>query len=398
MVEAAGLPEGERQSHFRVKTKDGLARNGELVTAHGTVETPVFCPVASQASVKAVTSEEVKGLELRMILANTYHLYLQPGLDVIEKMGGLHKFMGWQGPILTDSGGYQVFSLSPLRRVDDDGVTFRSHIDGSEHRFSPESAVKYQEILGSDIMMALDECPPHDGTRREVELATDRTARWAERCLKAWTTHDRKLYAIVQGGSFGDLRRDSARRLVEMNFPGYAIGGLSLGETKSLMLEMIDTAVAYLPEDRPRYLMGVGSPEDIVEGVARGIDIFDCALPTRVARNGALFTYRGRVNIRNAEFRDVAGPLEPGCDCYACRTYSTAYLRHLFLTRELLFYRLATLHNLRFISRLMQRIRDAISAGSFSDLRREFMSSYRSTDERARIEQKEKWLRKQRSV
>ncbi len=398
MVEAAGLPEGDRQAHFKVKARDGQARNGELFTAHGAVKTPVFCPVASQASVKAITSEEVEGLELRMILANTYHLYLQPGLDVIEKTGGLHKFMGWQGPILTDSGGYQVFSLSPLRRIDDEGVTFRSHIDGSEHRFSPESAVRYQEILGSDIMMALDECPPHDGTRNEVELATDRTARWAERCLKAWTAHDRKLYAIVQGGSFGDLRRESARRLAEMDFPGYALGGLSLGEAKSLMLEMIDTAVAYLPEDRPRYLMGVGSPEDIVEGVARGIDIFDCALPTRVARNGALFTNRGRVNIRNAEFREVTGPLEPGCDCYACRTFSAAYLRHRFLTRELLFYRLATLHNLRFISRLMQRIRDAIGAGTFSDLRREFMSSYKSTDERARIEQKEKWLRKQRAV
>jgi queuine tRNA-ribosyltransferase len=382
---------------FSLTRLDLGARAGELSTPHGLVRTPAFCPVASQATVKTLTPEDIKGLGFSMLLANTYHLYLQPGVGIIKNMGGLHRFMAWDRPILTDSGGYQVFSLSPLRRIDDEGVTFRSHVDGSEHRFTPELAVKYQETLGSDVMMVLDECPPHDGTRTQVEEATERTHRWAARCLKAKTREDLSMYGIVQGGSFADLRRKSAEHLAELDFPGYAIGGLSLGEAKSLTLEMIEAAVERLPEDRPRYLMGVGSPEDIVEGVARGVDIFDCALPTRVARNGALFTPAGRINIRNAVYREQSSPVDPACECYACRTFSAAYLHHLFVAKELLFYRLATIHNLTFISHLIERIRSSILAGTFGSLRRDFMSTYRPTNERTRIQQKEKWLKKQRS-
>jgi queuine tRNA-ribosyltransferase len=385
--------------HFEIvtKTAGGGARRGKLTTAHGTVQTPLFMPVASQGTVKTLTPEEIRGAGLHMVLANNYHLYLHPGIPVIEEMGGLHRFMAWDGPILTDSGGYQVFSLSNLRRIDDDGVTFRSHIDGSEHRLTPELAVQYQESLGSDIIMVLDECPPHDGTRSQVTEATERTHRWAERCLRARRRGDRFVYAIVQGGGFADLRRVSAEYLTALDFPGYAIGGLSLGEPKAVTLEMIETTVALLPEDRPRYLMGVGSPEDIVEGVARGIDMFDCALPTRVARNGALFTPLGRINIRNAGYRRMQSPVDSTCGCYACRTFSAAYLHHLFSAKELLFYRLATIHNLAFIGRLMQRIRDTIVDGTFDSFRSDFMSTYKPTDEGTRIAQKEKWLKKLRS-
>ena len=386
------------QTAFTLVKTDAGARFGELVTPHGLVKTPVFCPVASQATVKSLAPDDIKSLGLAMVLANTYHLYLQPGLGVIEKMGGLHRFMAWDGPILTDSGGYQVFSLSQLRRIDDEGVTFRSHIDGSEHRFTPELAVKYQEVLGSDIMMVLDECPPHDASRDQVDAATERTHRWAEKCLEAKTRPDSSLYAIVQGGSFSDLRGRSARYLATLDFAGYAIGGLSLGEPKSTTLEMVEASVEFLPPTRPRYLMGVGSPEDIVEGVARGIDIFDCALPTRVARNGALFTSSGRINIRNAAYRHESGPVDPACGCYACRTFSAAYMHHLFVAKELLFFRLATLHNLTFISVLVEGIRDSIASGTFGSFRQGFMSTYVPTDEHIRIEQKERWLKKQRSA
>jgi queuine tRNA-ribosyltransferase len=377
------------------KKQTGRERAGELVTPHGTVPTPVFLPVASRGSVKTLTPEELKSIGIQMILSNTYHLYLQPGIDVVTRMGGLHKFMGWDRPVLTDSGGYQVFSLAALRRIDDEGVTFRSHIDGSEHRFTPELAVQYQEALGADIMMVLDECPPHNADRTQIEAATERTHRWAERCLKAKRRSDRSLYAIVQGGHFEDLRRKSAEYLSAMDFPGYAIGGLSLGEPKETTLKILDVTVPCLPENKPRYLMGVGSPEDIVEGVARGIDIFDCALPTRVARNGALFTPEGRINIRNAAYKQMTGPVDPECDCYTCRTFSAAYLHHLFNARELLVYRLTTIHNLAFISRMMQQIRQTILEGSFEGFRKTFTATYRPTDEQTRIEQKEKWLRRQ---
>jgi queuine tRNA-ribosyltransferase len=374
---------------------DNQVRAGELTTPHGTVPTPVFLPVASRGTVKALTPDEIKGIGIQMLLSNTYHLYLQPGIEIITRMGGLHTFMGWDRPILTDSGGYQVFSLASLRRINDEGVTFRSHIDGSEHRFTPELAIQYQESLGADIIMVLDECPPHNADRAQIEAATERTHRWAERCLKAKQRPDQSLYAIVQGGSFDDLRRKSAECLSAMDFPGYAIGGLSLGESKETMMRMIEATVPCLPEDKPRYLMGVGSPEDIVEGVARGIDIFDCALPTRVARNGALFTRTGRINIRNAAFRHMTGPVDPECDCYTCRTFSAAYLHHLFSARELLVYRLTTIHNLAFISRMMQKIREAVINGSFEAFRKDFTATYKPTDEQTRIEQKEKWLRKQ---
>ncbi len=369
------------------------ARTGELNTTHGVVPTPVFCPVASQGTVKTLTPEEVRNIGLSMVLANSYHLYLRPGIPVIEKLGGLHKFMAWDGAILTDSGGYQVFSLARLGRVSDDGVTFRSHIDGSEHHLTPELAISYQEALGADIIMVLDECPPHDASFDTVKAAVRRTHQWAERCLKARRRDDQSLYAIVQGGLFPELRHQSAEYLTSLDFPGYAIGGLSLGEPKQVMLDIIDKTVALLPENKPRYLMGVGSPEDIVEGVARGIDIFDCALPTRVARNGSFTTSRGRVNIRNSAYSQIELPVDPDCDCYTCHTFSAAYLHHLFNCRELLAYRLATIHNLTFMSYLMDKIRGAILEGTYNSFKEDFLSRYQPTDETVRLTQKEKWLR-----
>ena len=340
-----------------------------------------------------MTPGEIKDIGISMILANTYHLYLRPGIDVIEKMGGLHRFMGWDGAILTDSGGYQIFSLAPLCRVNDEGVTFRSHIDGSEHFVTPELAVQLQEALGADIIMVLDECPAYDDSLEKVQKAVARTHQWAERCLKARKRSDQSLYAIVQGGVFPSLRRQSAEYLTSLDFAGYAIGGLSIGEPKEATLTMIEETVAFLPENKPRYLMGVGSPEDIVEGVARGIDIFDSALPTRVARNGALFTGQGRRNIRNAAFRQMDQPIVPDCGCYTCRTFSAAYLHHLFRSEELLAYRLATIHNLYFINSLMQELRSAVVGGTFSAFRDNFLASYQPTDEQTRFEQKQKWLK-----
>ncbi len=363
------------------------------MTAHGVVPTPVFLPVGSQAAVKTLTPEDVRDIGLSMVLANTYHLYLRPGIDVIKEMGGLHKFMAWDGAILTDSGGYQIFSLAPLCRLSDDGVTFRSHIDGSEHFMTPELAVQYQEALGADVIMVLDECTAYGDSLEKVQKAMIRTHRWAEGCLQAHRRRDQALYAILQGGTFPELRHQSAECLTALDFPGYAIGGLSVGEPKEITLAIIEETVALLPESKPRYLMGVGSPEDIVEGVARGIDIFDSALPTRVARNGALFTGQGRGNIRNAAFSRVDRAIDPGCDCYTCRTFSAAYLSHLFRSQELLAYRLATIHNLRFISNLMRKIRSAILDGTFDGFRKDFWSNYRTTDEQVRFEQKQKWLR-----
>jgi queuine tRNA-ribosyltransferase len=370
------------------------ARVGELSTPHGTVPTPVFLPVGSQGAVKTLTPDEVEAIGYKMLLANTYHLYLRPGIGVIEKAGGLHNFMGWQGAILTDSGGYQVFSLSPLRKVSDDGVTFRSHIDGSTHHLTPELAIEYQERLSADIIMALDECPAHDDSPSKVKRATERTHRWAERCLKAQKRPDQALYAIVQGGMSTELRKEAAQRLVALGFPGYAIGGLSIGEPKETTLTMIEETVRFLPEDKPRYLMGVGSPEDIVEAVARGVDIFDSALPTRVARNGALFSWEGRKNISNAVYKDMQEPIVADCSCYTCRNFSAAYLHHLFNCGELLAYRLATIHNLSFISQLMNKIRGAILDGTFSSFKDEFLAAYQPADEPTRLAQKQKWLKR----
>ena len=377
-----------------VKTcPESQARAGELVTPHGTVPTPVFMPVGSQGSVKTLTPEEVRDAGLTMLLANTYHLYLRPGIPVVEKAGGLHKFMAWDRPILTDSGGYQVFSLAGLRRLTDEGVVFRSHIDGSEHTFTPELAVKYQESLGADIIMVLDECTSADNDVNRVEQALRRTHHWAERSLKAKRRHDQALFGIVQGGVFPELRRRSVDFLTSLDFPGYAIGGLSIGEPKQVTLTVTEETAALLPENKPRYLMGVGSPEDLVECVARGIDIFDSALPTRVARNGALYTPSGRVNILNAAFAEEQRPLDPACNCYTCRTFSAAYLHHLFKARELLAYRLATIHNLTFIGNLMQRMRATILDGTFPSFRADFMAVYKPTDEGIRLDQKQKWLR-----
>ena len=372
---------------------DSKARAGELTTPRGNVPTPVFLPVGSQATVKTLTPGELKEIGIPMILANTYHLYLRPGTGVIEKMGGLHKFMAWDRPILTDSGGYQIFSLAALRRVSDEGILFRSHIDGSEHFITPELVIQLQETLGTDIMMVLDECPAHDEKLEKVQKAMNRTHHWAERCQRARRRSDQALYAIVQGGIFPELRHQSAKYLTSLDFSGYAIGGLSIGEPKTTTLAMVEETVALLPETKPRYLMGVGSPEDLLEGVARGIDMFDSVLPTRVARNGALFTWQGRRNIRNAVYRQMDLPFVSGCDCYTCRTFSAAYLHHLFICDELLGYRLASIHNLNFIHNLMQKIRSTILDGSFSSFKDNFWASYQPTNAQTRLDQKRKWLK-----
>jgi queuine tRNA-ribosyltransferase len=372
------------------------ARAGFIVTKHGVVPTPAFMPVGSQATVKALTPDDVRESGTKILLSNAYHLYLRPGVDVIEVMGGLHSFMAWDGPILTDSGGYQIFSLASLRRVDDEGVGFRSHIDGSDHFLTPEAVVRLQERLGGDIIMALDECPPHTAELSQVREATNRTHHWAERCFKAHRRQDQSLYGIVQGGMFPDLRRESAAFLASLDLPGYAIGGLSLGEAKNVTLAMVEETVSCLPENKPRYLMGVGAPEDLVENVARGIDLFDSALPTRTARNGALFAATGRLNIRNAGYKGLDQPIDPGCDCYTCQRFSVAYLNHLFKSKELLAYRLATIHNLRFVMRLMTQIRQAVLEGRFAGFQRDFLANYRTTDEEVRLAQKQQWL--QRSV
>jgi queuine tRNA-ribosyltransferase len=317
------------------------------------------------------------------VLSNTYHLYLRPGTQLVAEFGGLHSFMGWTGPMLTDSGGFQVFSLAQMRKVDPDGVTFRSHIDGSLHRFTPESTIAAQEDLGADIIMCLDECPdPLDRAYNEAALA--RTHAWAARCHAAHRRPDQALFGIVQGGVFPDLRVESARTLRAMDFPGYAVGGLSVGETKEQMYGILDLAVPELPPDKPRYLMGVGAPEDIVEGVARGIDIFDCVLPTRVARNGGLFTRTGRMNLRNSQYAADPLPVEPGCACYACQHFSRAYLRHLFKAGEILGLHLATIHNVHFVLRLVEQIRLHIAAGTFADFRLQFRDEYRLTDQAVR--------------
>lgn len=372
--------------------KTGTARAGVLHTPHASIETPCFMPVGSQATIKTLTPDEVRDIGYKIILANNYHLYLRPGTKVVESYGGLHKFMNWDGAMLTDSGGYQVFSLSPLRKMSDDGVTFRSHIDGSEHFFSPELAIKYQESFGADIIMALDECPPVEGSRDVIAAAVDRTHSWAVRCLKAKTRDDQALFPIVQGGLHADLRRRSAQGLVAEEFPGYAIGGLAIGESKDQTIEITAETTAVLPVDKPRYLMGVGSPEDIVRGVGAGIDMFDSALPTRVARNGALFTRHGRIDIVNARYEGDKNPIENGCACYTCSRFSAGYVHHLFRAKELLAYRLATLHNLSFMFTLMADIRRAIISERYDGFSRNFIAEYRTTDETVRLNQKRQWL------
>jgi queuine tRNA-ribosyltransferase len=369
----------------------GAARAGRLTTPHGVIETPVFMPVGTQATVKSVSPDELRDVKAQIILSNTYHLYMRPGADVIAHFGGLHKFMNWSGPILTDSGGFQVFSLAHNRKLDDDGVTFKSHIDGSTHRFTPEVVMRVEEQLGADIIMVLDECTPHPSSHEYNLQALHRTHAWAERCLRARTREDQALFAIVQGSTFADLRRESAATLSALDFPGYAIGGLSVGEPKEEMHRILEETTPLLPERKPRYLMGVGSPEDLVECVARGIDMFDCVLPTRVARNGALLTRDGRLPIKSSRFALVDRPVEEECDCYTCTHFSLGYLHHLYRAEELLAYRLNSIHNLRFMTRTVGEIRAAILDGSFNNYRDEFLARYKTTDHAAAVMQREKW-------
>ena len=352
-------------------------------------------PVATQGSVKALDPGDLSSIGAKIVLANAYHLYLRPGPDVVQKLGGLHEFMGWPGPVLTDSGGFQVFSLEHLRKVTEDAVIFKSHIDGSMHELSPEAAIRHQEAFGANVIMPLDVCSPSQAERATVEEAVDRTSRWAVRCREAHSRADQHLFGIVQGGLFRDLRERSAESLVSLDFPGYAVGGMSVGESKKEMLKVAEFTAGLLPHHKPRYLMGVGSPEDLVDCVALGMDMFDCALPTRIARNGALFVREGRVNVDKAPFRTRGAPVEEGCDCYTCRTFSAAYLHHLFRTKELLAYRLATLHNLRFVLRLMEEMRSAIIEGTFDSYRAEFHRLFVPADEATQRAQKQKWLEAQ---
>ena len=380
---------------FALEATDGKARAGVLRTARGAVPTPFFMPVATQGSVKALDPADLRTAGANIVLANTYHLFLRPGTELLERFGGLHGFMKWDGPILTDSGGFQGFSLKHLRKVDDDGILFKSHIDGSPHKFTPESTIRAQESIGADIIMPLDMCVEADSSREVVERALELTTRWETRCKEAHTRSDQALFGIVQGGISPELRERSAEAITSLGFPGYALGGLSVGESKEEMYAVTDLTAAMLPEDSPRYLMGVGAPEDLVESVARGIDMFDCVLPTRIARNGALFSRDGRVNIYAAPHRARDEAIEPGCDCYVCANFSAAYLHHLFKAKELLAYRLATIHNLRFVLRMMEEMREAITAGRFEAYREEFHRRFVPPDARARQEQRVKWLASQ---
>ena len=351
------------------------ARAGEMTTAHGTIRTPIFMPVGTMGTVKALTPEDLKDCGAQIILGNTYHLYLRPGTAVVEKFDGLHRFMGWDRSILTDSGGFQIFSLSRLTRVTDDGAEFQSHIDGSRHRISPEGAIDIQQALGSDIAMCLDQCIAYPAQPTETEAALKRTTRWARRCRDHWhrqTASQSALFGIVQGGMIPSLRKRSAEALAELDCPGSAVGGLSVGEPKELMLEMADLTLPMLPGDRPRYVMGVGTPEDLVEMVAMGADMFDCVLPTRNARNGQLFTTAGALNIANARFTDDPRPVDDNCACYTCRTFSRAYLRHLYRSRELLAYRLNTLHNVHYFLSLADAMQAAIAEDRFKRFREGF--------------------------
>lgn len=348
------------------------ARRGEVETKHGIIQTPVFMPVGTQATVKSVTPENLKEMGAQIILGNTYHLYIRPGHELIEQFGGLHGFMNWDLPILTDSGGFQIFSLQELAKITEEGAAFRSHLDGSKLFLSPEDAVMVQEALGSDIMMCLDTCIPQPADRKITIEKTNLTSRWAQRCRQAHVRKDQLLFGIVQGGMYPELREQSAKDLIDIGFDGYAIGGLSVGETKEQMREMTEATVEHLPADYSRYLMGVGTPEDLVEGVWRGVDMFDCVMPTRNARNGTMFTSRGKVVIKNSRYREDHEPLDDRCLCYTCRNYSKAYLRHLFVSREILSYHLNTIHNLHYYLHLMSDMRKAIEKDNFAQFRKDF--------------------------
>lgn len=366
---------------FEIEDRDqrSRARLGRITTPHSSFETPVFMPVGTLATVKSLSSDELEEMGAGIILSNTYHLHLRPGEELIERAGGLHQFMNWSGSILTDSGGFQVFSLDSLRKIEEEGVSFRSHIDGSPLFISPEKSIEIQNKLGSDIIMAFDECAPYPAEREYIKASMERTTRWAQRSKDAHSQWDKQsLFAIVQGGVFPDLRKESAAALTEMDFPGYAIGGLSVGEPKEDMYHVLEETIPLLPQDRPRYLMGVGSPDSLIEGAIRGIDMFDCVLPTRIARNGTAMTSLGRVSLRNARYFDDFSPLDPECQCSTCQNYSKAYLRHLFIAKEMLGPRLVSIHNLSFLLNLMKKIREAIKANSLLELREEFYSKYKA--------------------
>jgi queuine tRNA-ribosyltransferase len=361
-----------------IKTcKQTGARLGRIHTPHGIIDTPTFMPVGTQATVKTMSPEELKQMDAHIILSNTYHLFLRPGHELVREAGGLHKFMNWDRPILTDSGGFQVFSLSDMRKITEEGVTFRSHLNGDKLEISPEKATQIQNALGADIIMAFDECPPYPAEYKYVKDSIERTTRWAERCLQAHERPaDQALFGIVQGGKYEDLRKQSARDLVSMNFPGYAIGGLSVGEPKDVMMEVLDFTVPELPADKPRYLMGVGSPDALLDGAIRGIDMFDCVLPTRIARNGTVMTSKGRLVVRNAVHARDFGPLDDNCSCYTCQNYSKAYIRHLLKADETFGIRLTTYHNLHFLLEMMRGVREAIKEDRLLDFRNEFFENY----------------------
>lgn len=364
------------------------ARTGRLQTPHGIIETPVFMPVGTQGTVKGLTEEEVRQAGTQIILGNTYHLYLRPGLDVLQQAGGLHRFANWPHPILTDSGGYQVFSLAKLRKIHEDGVRFQSHIDGSTHEFTPENVMEKQFHIGADIIMAFDECPPYPSPEPYVAKSNELTVAWAWRCKKAWKAarprygYPQALFGIVQGGTYRHLREQSAHRLVELDLPGNAIGGLAVGEPVEQLYEMTGLVCEILPPDRPRYLMGVGKPENLIEAVALGVDMFDCVIPTRNGRKGQAFTRRGTLNLRNAGHREAFAPIEEGCDCPVCVRYTRAYLRHLFQAGELLGMRLVSLHNIHFFNTLMVEMRTAIAEDRFAAWRKSFLCDYLFTPDR----------------
>ena len=357
--------------------KNSGARRGVLHTPHGDIQTPVFMPVGTQATVKAMTPEQVEATGARLILGNTYHLFLRPGHEIVREAGGLHKFMNWNHAILTDSGGFQVFSLGKLRKISEEGVTFRSHIDGSKKFISPEIAIEIQNALGADIIMAFDECAPYPADRRYVEASLNRTTRWLKRCMDAHKDIEKQsLFGIMQGGMYSDLRKMSAEQIVELDLPGYAIGGLSVGEPKELMIEVLNSCVDYLPAEKARYLMGVGTVDYIFEGVERGIDMFDCVQPTRIARHGMATTASGRVNIKNAKYERDFSPLDNECDCYTCRNFSKAYLRHLFKANEMLCSTLLSIHNIHFLEKMMEGIQQAIEEDRFLEYKKEFYDKY----------------------
>ncbi|GBD11527.1 Queuine tRNA-ribosyltransferase [bacterium HR23] len=377
---------------FRLEATCGTARAALLTTPHGTIPTPAFMPVATQASVKALTPAEARACGSHILLCNAYHLALRPGVEVVEAFGGLHAFMGWDGPLLTDSGGFQVYSLGDLRKVTEEGILFQSHLDGSTHWLTPETAIRNQEGLGADLITCLDECLPYGAPRDALEQAVARTQRWAERCLHARRRADQALFAIVQGGHDLALRRASAEGLVALNCEGYAVGGLSVGEAKDLFLSLAQFTALLLPTHKPRYLMGVGAPDDLVRCIGMGYDLFDCVLPTRAGRTGGIYTHRGRVDITSARWRVERGPLEEGCDCFTCAHFSAGYVHHLFRAQELLAYRLASLHNLRFYQRLVAQARQAILEGRFPAWQEAFLHTYRPTNEEARLAQHQKRL------